>query len=413
MNLTSRLADGAKLYTLNVGQEEIGYVAIDSTIDGRSCGGLRLLPDIDADEILGLSRAMTLKYGFLGLPQGGAKAGVRGDPEASIEKRHAALISFGTGIESLLREGIYAPYPDMGTSAADIRAMLAACKVHIPTRAVRDHDSGYYTAVSVAASAEAAIARIGMEATQCTVAIEGFGKVGKALAKILCDAGYTVVAVSTRHGAIYDPRGLDIPRLMGLSRSTGSQCVSVYTGAQQIPVGKLLELPVSLLCPCARHNTLRSDNAPKVQCRVVAPGANIAVTWEAEKLLIRRGIICLPDFVANSGGVLGGTMQFAGISHRRIVATIRFGMLAAAGELLEKSAKTGLALRTVAEQASRERFKAIKRRAENPTPAGRLLYAGLKLYRLGLIPSALVGILGIYYFKRLPLFSKLPTGSTG
>ena len=106
----------------------MGYVVIDSTVGGRSCGGLRMLPDVDEAEIRSLGRAMTLKYGFLGLPQGGAKAGVRGDPEAPQAERWRRLVEFGRAIAPLLRSHVYIPGTDMGTEdpAADPMADPAA-----------------------------------------------------------------------------------------------------------------------------------------------------------------------------------------------------------------------------------------------------------------------------------------------
>ena len=125
VNLTQETIQGTRLYTLLSGDDVVGYVAVDSAINGRSCGGLRMLPDVGADEMVGLARAMTLKYGFLGLPQGGAKGGVRGDPEAPVDGRRSALARFANGVAPLLRDGTYVPYADMGTCAAAPTASAA------------------------------------------------------------------------------------------------------------------------------------------------------------------------------------------------------------------------------------------------------------------------------------------------
>jgi glutamate dehydrogenase (NAD(P)+) len=406
MNLTHRTVDGTELYTLESRGDVLGYVAVDSTINGRSCGGLRMLPDVDAEEMCGLARAMTLKYGFLGLPQGGAKAGIRGNPEATVQERRALLAEFGAGIDQLLREETYVPYPDMGTCAADILAMLSSRGIHPGRRAVKDHDSGHYTAISVAASAEAAVRRLSMNSMNCRAAIEGFGKVGRSLAVLLSDAGYKIAAVSTRLGAVYNPDGLDVDHLLRLSTTMGSALVEDYPDADRIPAGQLLELPVELLSPCARHHSLHIGNAPRVRCRIISPGANNPTTEEADKVLLRRGILCIPDFVANCGGVLGGTMEFAGMSYRRLSALIRTGMNDAVEALLEESNREGESPRAIAERLSRARFRDVKHGAENPGPAGRILQMGLSLHRRGLIPSPVVGRLSRYYFKRLPIFLK-------
>ena len=404
MKLIRESRDGTVLYTLTSSGDILGYVAVDTTINGRSCGGLRMLSDVNADEVVGLAQAMTLKYGFLGLPQGGAKAGVRGDPEAPAEERMVRLAAFGSGIAKLLTSGTFIPHPDMGTCGADIDAMLRSIGITVPAKSVEDHDSGYYTAISVEAAAVAALRQRGLALRGSRAAIEGFGKVGKPLAYHLNRAGVRVVAISTRLGAIYDPNGLDVPRLLELSRLMGSAMVDGYPGAARISSAELLELPVELLSPCARHHSIHAGNARSLQCRVICAGANNPVTREAEEILERRGVLYLPDFMSNSGGVLGGTMEFAGVSARRITELISLGIASSVEELLRQSAVQGTTPRAIAENLSRARFAAAKQAAEHPAPWSLLLRAGLMAYRHGLIPTQVVGSLAPAYFRRLPLF---------
>ena len=404
MKLIRESLDGTVLYTLTSSGEILGYVAVDATINGRSCGGLRMLPDVNADEIVGLARAMTLKYGFLGLPQGGAKGGVRGDPEAPAEKRLQRLAAFGSGVAELLTSGIFMPHSDMGTCGADIDAMLRSIGMTAPAKSVEDHDSGYYTAVSVAAAAVAALRQRGLDPRSCRAAIEGFGKVGKPLACQLNRAGISVVAISTRLGAIYDPNGLDVSRLLELSRRMGSAMVEGYPGAARISSSELIELPVELLSPCARHHSIHAGNASSLRCRVISAGANNPVTREAEQILEGRGVLYVPDFVSNSGGVLGGTMEFAGISASRITKLISLGIDSSVEGLLRQSAVQSTTPRAIAENLSRARFAAAKQAAEHPAPWSLLLRAGLMAYRHRLIPTQVVGSLAPAYFRRLPLF---------
>src|SRR3989304_5438495 len=115
MDLILKKENDYRIFTAVHDGNVLGYVAIDSTVRDRSCGGLRMLPDIDEAEIRALARSMTLKYGFLGLPQGGAKAGVRCDPEAPKEERRQRLATFGQAIAPLLLSRIYVPGTDMGT----------------------------------------------------------------------------------------------------------------------------------------------------------------------------------------------------------------------------------------------------------------------------------------------------------
>jgi len=296
----------------------LGYVAIDSTVGGHSCGGLRMLPDIDQAEIQALARSMTLKYGFLGLPQGGAKAGVFGNPEASHQERLERLVEFGQAIAPLLRSRTYVPGSDMGTDSADIRHMLNAVGIRVSYRDLQENSSGYYTALSVRTGVVQSAHHIGLNLLGCTAAIEGFGNVGRPLASLLGDIGVKVIAISTSRGALYNPQGLPVDRLVRLAEEAGSRVVDLYPDAEVIDREKLLELPVDILCPCARWNSLNICNAPRIPAKIICPGANNPITPDAEHALFERGVLCLPDFVTNCGGVLGGTMEFASVSRERI-----------------------------------------------------------------------------------------------
>lgn len=187
----------------------------------------------------------------------------------AVKDRLDRLAQFGNGITQLLRDGTYAPHPDMGTRAEDMAAMLRSVGVRPGKRGLRDHDSGYSTAVSVYAAALATIGRPRLDPAKCSVAIEGFGEVGKPLARLLEGSGFKVVAVSTRLGAIYNPNGLDVPRLTNLSAKMGSALVDGHPEAERISKAELSELSVELLNPCARHHSLHAENAPRLCCRVV------------------------------------------------------------------------------------------------------------------------------------------------
>ncbi len=406
MTLVRESRGRTTLYTLTSGGELLGYVAIDSLINGKSAGGLRLLPDVAANEVIDLARAMTLKYGFLGLPQGGAKGGVLGAADAHAEERRARLAAFGNGIAGLLRSGEFTPYSDMGTCGDDIRAMLRSAGMPVPRKSVEDHDSGYHTATSVAAAALAAMRHQGLTPEGSRVAIEGFGKVGRPLARHLEQAGCKVVAVSTRLGAVYDPDGLDVARLSELSRTFGSAMVDAYPGAIRLSAPELLELPVELLSPCARHHSIHANNASRLRCRIVSAGANNPVTGDAERILASHGVLVLPDFVSNCGGVLGGTMEFAGIPAGRITQAISAGIASSVEDLLHRAAAAGALPSAIAEELSRTRFAAVQHAAGHPGPLSRLLNAGLAAYRRGMIPKPLVGLLAPAYFRRLPLLAQ-------
>jgi glutamate dehydrogenase (NAD(P)+) len=401
-DMAHSLKNGNQLLSIvSRGSSVLGYLVIDSLVAGRSCGGLRLLPDIDESEMRQLARAMTLKYGFLGLPQGGAKAGVRGDPEGPLMERRERLIEFGRAIAPLLRNRIYVPGTDMGTDVDDIRYMLKGVGVPITYRELRSNDSGYYTALSVFTSVKQAVRHSRKNLLECSVAIEGFGKVGSALAGLFHDIHVRVVAVSTSKGAIYNPHGLDIKALKELTAKAGSQAVSLYTDAKHIEPKELLGLPVDILCPCARHDSMNKENADLISAHIICSGANNPVTPEAEAVLSKKGVLCLPDFVTNCGGVLGGTMEFASVKKDKIATFIDANLGPPVGRLLEKAESQNLHPRIVATRLSLKRSEEVRRRAARPTPSAKLFSLMLSLYRHGLIPGPIVAHFSLPYFRNL------------
>jgi len=360
-----------------------------------------MLPEIDEAEMRGLARAMTLKYGFLGIAQGGAKAGVLGDPEAPLEERRRRLGEFGRAVAPLLVSRTFVPGTDMGTDNADIAWLLEAAGRRAAPRELRGTESGYYTALSVVLSARAAAEHAGLELRACRVAIEGLGRVGLPLATRLRAAGARVVAVSTSGGAVYDPSGLDVERLVALASQHGSRVVDAYPGGKRLHREALLELPVEILCPAARHGSVHADNADRVAARIVCPGANNPVTPAAEARLVERGVLCLPDFVANCGGVLGGTMEFASMDRARIESFMERHLAPRIAHVLDEATRRRVAPRQVAVELALRRSRAIRDRAARPTWRGRVFDAGLESYRRGWVPRSVVSALSPMYFKRI------------
>ena len=388
------------------GEEVLGYLVVDSLVNGTCCGGLRMVQDIDEAQLRAAARSMTLKYGYVGVAQGGAKAGVRGDPEAPEPVRTARLLEFARAIAPLLRGGLYAPYQDIGTDNDLIRLMLRQVGVRVRRRQLFKTPSGHYTALSVRACAAEAARHRGLDLAGCTVAIEGFGKVGAPLATLMTDAGARVVAVSTSRGAIHAPGGLDTHRLAAMAEETGSRVVEAYGQADRIEKEALLELPVDLLCPCARHHSLHAGNAARVAARIVCPGANNPYAPGVDAVLLQRGVLVLPDFMANCGGVLGGTMQFASLGQDRIAEYIDRHIGGHVAAILAEADRQGVTPARIAEGIALRRFERFRRAAEHPTLSGRMLGAALAMYRSGLLPSLAVTVLAPGYFRRVLALSE-------
>jgi glutamate dehydrogenase (NAD(P)+) len=379
----------------------VGYLVIDSIIAGHAHGGVRLMPELDEEEISILARGMTLKFGFLGLPHGGAKAGVIGDPEASVEERLERLRVFGEAISPIMKNRIYIPATDMGTNVSDVRHMAESAGIPVKKRDFTVERSGYYTALTVFTGIKQAAKHLGIGISGCSVAIEGFGKVGTALAGMLNDARARIVAVSTSRGAIYNPKGLDMMRLIPLAAEAGSRAVDTYDDAEHITLSSLLELPVDILCPCASINTINAENAGRISARIICPGANHPVTSDAEEILFKRGILSVPYFMANCGGVLGGTMEFASIARKKIEAFIDTHIGNSITRLLDSAGSKGVSPIEIAMPFVLKRFQNIGVMAANPSIISRLFSSGLELYRTGLVPGFIAGALAPDYFKKI------------
>ena len=285
---------------LELRDEEAGLdavVVIDTELFPVAAGGTRMLPDVDRDEVAWLARAMTWKFAACRVSYAGAKAGVRfagGDREAVLAAYKRALEPFS---ETFLTG------PDMGTEPADFVEDEAA---ELPLWAKTHEGMGMddlATGHGVKGAAEAALAHLGRSLSGAAVAIEGFGKVGAGTARACARAGARIVAVSTGHGALVDPAGLDVEGLLTLRDAYGDRFVQE---AQPVPIHAredLFEVECDVLVPGARPHVITHELAAKGRWAVVAPGANVPYAPGAVDVLAERRIVALPDFVSNSGGV--------------------------------------------------------------------------------------------------------------
>ena len=230
------------------------------------------------------------------------------------------------------------------------------------------------------------------------MAVEGFGKVGSHLAQLLYDRGALVVAVSTARGAVYDEAGLDIPALHRRAAEAGSLFVAAGPGAME--KGRLLELPVDLLCPCARRHSIHAGNVDRIAARAIVAGANNPSSPEAEHVLEHRGVPCVPDFVSNCGGVLGGTLEFAGVAAAQVGPLVERRVEHYVVQLLERAERTGLTPRSLAESDALARHAAVRARTEAPGLMARISGVGIEAYRRRWLPEALVSRIAAHLVAR-------------
>jgi len=378
----------------------LGYIVIDSTVNGHSCGGLKMLPDVSVPELQDLARVMTLKYSFLGMNEGGAKAGIIADPSMPQEEKLALLRTFAEIASPLLKTRAYVPASDIGTTNQEIIYMLESIGLKAPkSKHQRKEEGGFYTSFSVFAGAVAAGKHINLDLSQSTIAIEGFGKVGSSVAKVFSQKGTKVVAISTVKGAIYNPDGLDVDELIRIKDEVGEDVINVYEKAKTIEKSELLTLDVDILSPCARHHSISLENVEKIEAKIISAGANIPVTREAAEVLWRKGKLYLPDFITNCGGILGSNMELAGLSEKFIENFIIQELGRKISEILEVSQKKNLSPVEIAEMEIEKKFSRIKARSKEKTAKSKLFNFALKVYKKNLIPKGLVKVYAPRYFK--------------
>jgi glutamate dehydrogenase/leucine dehydrogenase len=381
--------EGQQLHTIGPEGDPLGFVVIDSTIAGRARGGLRMAPELSAAEIGGSARAMTLKYGLLGLPQGGAKAGVLGDPEASPGEKRARLDAFARSASDLLCTQRYVPDADLGTRSEDIRNMMEALGAPVSQRDWRANRSGVYTAVSCLAAAQAGLTKDGASLAGMRVAVEGFGDVGSALASRAEQLGARVVAVSTSRGAALCDAGFDTTVLQRAAQQHGSAFVERIPNATVADRAALLTAEVDVLFPCARRHCIDERNATEIAAKWIYAGANDPISPAARGTLARREIHFLPDFVTNAGGVLGGTLEFAGVAPERVEELVSNWLRRRVEDLFDRSADDE-ALWLMAEAEALESHARVRAAQESPGVRGRVRGVAIEAYRRGWLPEWLV-----------------------
>lgn len=334
-------------------------VVVDNVALGPSIGGVRVSRDVSVEEVRRLARTMTMKNSIAGLPHGGGKAGIIADPSAT-EKEHYFRL-FARAINDFHD---YIPGPDMGSNEENMAWIYDEIEraVGLPEEiGGLPLDKLGATGFGLSECAEVACSYAGIDLKGARVAIQGFGSVGRAAARFLSEKGAIIVAVSDTKGCISNPDGLDIKELMTIKEETGS--VIHYKKGGIKGCDELFLSPCDILIPAATPDVINRDNAGQIKARLIIQGANIPATLEAEEMLHKRGIITVPDFIANAGGVIMAAMEYAKKTEREAFDVISERVRKNTKLILEKVVKENLLPRHAAEKIAKERvLKAMKYR---------------------------------------------------
>ena len=295
-----------------------GYRIQHSTSRGPAKGGIRFHPDVSADEVRALAAWMTFKCAVVNIPYGGGKGGVVCDPTKLTENEIRAITRrYTSAIAPLIGPEQDIPAPDVGTNAAvmvwimDTYSMLKGHCIHgVVTGkplelggALGRNDA---TGRGVMFTTHNILGKLDISAEGTTVAVQGAGNVGSVTAKLLYQSGMKVVAISDVSGGIYNPEGLDIPAILAYLAADRRNLLKDFNeeGTIHISNEELLELDVTVLIPAALENQINADNADKIKAKLIVEAANGPVASEADPVLAEKGILIVPDILANAGGVV-------------------------------------------------------------------------------------------------------------
>lgn len=294
-----------------------GYRVQHSTVRGPAKGGIRFHPNVDLDEVKALAGWMTFKCAVANIPYGGGKGGVVVDPtQLSKNELRRLTRRFTAAIAPIIGPEQDIPAPDVNTNpeimgwVVDTYSMLKGHNVPgvvtgKPVELGGSLGRGAATGRGVMLNAKFILGKLGMPVEGTTVAVQGQGNVGGIAAELLHAEGFKVVAVSDVSGGLYDPDGLDIPAIRKHLSVRGNLLSGYDCGkAKRISNAELLELPVTMLVPAALENQINASNADRIQAKIIVEGANGPTAVEADEILDKKGVVIVPDILANSGGVI-------------------------------------------------------------------------------------------------------------
>ena len=289
-----------------------GVLVVDNVARGPSIGGLRMAPDVSTEECVRLARAMTLKNAAADLPHGGGKSVIYGDPKMPKKEKEARIRAMASALRNV-EEYIFGP--DMGTDEecmAWVRDEIGRA-VGLPREVGGiPLDEIGATGWGLCHSTEVALEYCDFELEGARVAVQGFGAVGIHSARFLSERGAVLVGAADSCGTVHDPEGLDIKALVDLKRAKKS--VVDYSEGVKQDREAIIDVECDIWIPAARPDVIDEKNVSRLRTKLVMQGANIPITAEAEKILHERGVLSVPDIIANAGGVICAAMEYRGAS---------------------------------------------------------------------------------------------------
>ncbi|MBL7910401.1 MAG: Glu/Leu/Phe/Val dehydrogenase [Bacteroidia bacterium] len=291
-----------------------GYRTVHSTHLGPSKGGIRYAMDVNADEVMALAAWMSFKCAVANLPYGGAKGGIKCEPRnMSVGELERLSRAYAVSMKDVFGVNRDIPAPDMGTSGREMAwildefnkingedspGVITGKPIAIGGSLGRDAATGRGVMVNTLA----ALKKMNLKANEVTAVVQGFGNVGSHAARLLSEKGVKIVGIGDHTASFYNEKGIDIAAAIDFA-AKNNRVLKGFKGATEIKAEELLTSKCDVLVPAALQNVITEENAGKIQAKLIVEGANGPTTPEADPILNDKKIICVPDILANSGGV--------------------------------------------------------------------------------------------------------------
>ncbi len=345
-----------------------GFLVIHNTALGPGKGGIRMTASVSEEEVYRLAETMTWKNSLADIPFGGAKAGLvwpplaeatEGGPGTSESLKKLHVQSFARALAPFIPD-LYIAGPDVNSGEKEMMWFVQAlgnfqAATGKPGKYCRymsgkkmcglPHELGS-TGFGVAHATAIGAKLLGIDIKQARVAIEGFGNVGTFAFKFLDEMGAKIVAVADSRGAIYNEAGLDYGRLLKFKSKNAS--VGDFPGGQRLSREAFWKIKTDILIPAAVTDAVNQSNKNDIKTKMIVEGANIPMSVSLEDEFAKKGVLVIPDFVANAGGVISSYAEYKGFSPKKMFALVKQKVVKATEAVVKSSLKKNLNSRAVA-----------------------------------------------------------------
>jgi len=363
-----------KVYDPKIGLE--GFLVIDNTVLGPGKGGIRMTPDITEEEVFRLARIMTFKCALADLPFGGAKGGIvwKGGDD-NLKKK--LIQTFAKKIK-IFTPKLYIAGPDVNTGEREMKWFVQATgifdsatgkpknlctKVSGKKKCGIPHEIGS-TGFGVAKATKIAANILGLEIKGAKVSIHGFGNVGSSTFKYLTEMGAKVIAIADKSGVIFSEDGFDL-KLINEIIEKKKEVINYRGKSQKLKLEEFWSIPVDILIPASVTDVINETNKDKIQAKIIVEAANIPMRENIEDELFKKGILIVPDFVANAGGVISSFAEYKGYSLEKMFSLVERKIEKSTKAVLKESLRLNQNPRKIAVNLAKEKILAKKAKRKN------------------------------------------------